>query len=444
MIVLKRNLLAAVLVIFLVVSVVAFEDVSYHNSPFNPSWKQNFGQVINPTGVGSLIKNGELFILSVIRDNYTYGTGTKGMVLTASNISDGTGLWTDSFIIEYPGVPLMYWNNGSILIVSYANGFSIGNNGLRQFSNYNVLMLKFNPETGSVTNISRYNNSFVSNSNPLKVYGNELFGWSFQVQGTEYYIGGVPTVTFELGIFGLNLSSMKSWNQTFYVQGNPDNSSPSILVSNSTVAIVSNNIYTGAPEISNLSFFAFNSHSGNSSWAFSSGGSYSGLWSVSDNFYFVRYANMSYSLVTLNSVNGHEVNSIPIPGSNVIFVQGKILYSQDGYYSAISQNGSIMWNMEKPFSSPVNSYSTVKGLSPGYALISTIGSPSVYHVINLSTGKTVWSSDHSLITSIMGGSGVEDVPITYGDGYIVFVILTQDYSNLNVMAVNINTLSINS
>ncbi len=446
MIILNRSLVAVGLSVVLVISVVVYEDASYYGSPFSSSWHQNFGHVVNPSMVDAIIENGDIFILSVNSYNLSidglYG-GADTIVLKAANATDGSGLWADSFVVGYYGVPQMYWHNGNLLIVSYAHGFGYNSNNYRQFNNYNILMMKFNPGTGSISNISRYNNSLVLAPNQLAIHDNELFGYSFQEDGGEYYSNGIPTTTFKVSLFGINLSSMNSWNQTFYVQGNPNYSSASLVVSNSTVAIVSNNIYTEAPGISKVSFFGFDSHSGNLSWSFSANGSFDHLWSAANHFYFVRENDTQYSLVTLNSTNGHEFVPLTIPSSNMVFVQGKFLYRNNGHYSSISLTGGRLWETKELFPSPVNSYYEVSGLSPGYALISSIGQQSVYHVINLSTGKIIWSSDNSLISSIEGGNGVQDVPVAYGNGYIVFVAISQN-PTLNVMAVNINTFGINS
>lgn len=446
----SRGLIAFITVLIIVSSLFAYAYLSYFSGPFGETWGRNLEE---PTAIEPMlmVENNTLYWLGSYSSNYLLGSGI-GLDIEAINITTGNLEWQNNVTVTNPGfslygtsngqsvntMPQLYWNNGDLILVTYTLSFRVGNFS-QKIDNTSILMARFNPDSGSVLNYKVYNSTYESSGFPLALTNGSIYGSTTQQLGVTYYYNGILTGYFKIDVYGFSLSNSSHWNTSFYRQGNPTTPIIPIISSGKTLVIAINGISNREGYQGNTTFMGFNNSNGNIIWNYTASGSASDFYSSGNTLYFVNSSDNRTMLNSLNAQTGKPGKSFEIGSQSISYIQNIVVTQSNNTYSAYSFSGKKLWTSNANISTPDNYYTTLIGLSPGFALISTIGGNSYYHIINLTNGRMIWNRTYVPFSSLYSRNVNTAVPVLFSENYLISNIYKSN-GNEEIIAANISSI----
>lgn len=445
----KGSLAIVIATIVVASSLFTYMYSAYFSSPFSIKWEKDLGNPSIPQGMTPLIENGTFYWLGSYSSNFIPGSN-EPFVIQAISLSNGSTEWKDNLTILNPGIdiygasqgrtistlPQLYWNGGTLILVSYAVGFTVGGHSQRM-SNMSIFMARFNPNSGALINYAIYNKTYLSSGFPIVVSNDRLYVSNVQQLGETYYYNGILTGYFKFNVLSLNISDNSSWNTSFYRQGDPTSTIiPEMQVCGNTLSLMMNGISNKEGYRGNTTFSVFNATNGKSLWNYTAVGNAYNIHLSVNHLYFINSTGNLDLLDSLNSKTGIPDGSFTIGSTAVTYVQDRVIVQQNETFAAYSLGGNELWNTSLDFLQSPDSYTSIMGLSSGFMLISSPGSHSYYVILNMSSGDMIWSKTYASLSVGFLHNADPEIPVLFHENYLICDEIAQT-GGLTVVASNL-------
>lgn len=434
--------LVVILVVFLMVGAAfAYFYAEYFSPPFQEKWSKNEGQIYFSSEMGDIINNGTFYWLKT--SNIAMPGSNDSLELIAQNLSHGNEVWSENINLSVPGLdlyatgdgvivntlPHIYYYNADIIFLSYEYGYKIDNyTNYTKPSQIGIVAATFNSLNGSIVKIRTYNESGASPGVPIEFSRGMIYSGSIQQLGLTYYLKGNLTGNYEMNLFGIGLFNDTHWNTTYQWQANA-------YMSNVFPLSLSYGRYLAAI-VQNSRVYVLNSYNGSLIWNKTSSYAYYNPVIASGNLYYAVKNSRNYSVEYLSLATGKNEGNFSVSSPYVTITQGHILVLQNGSYSSYSLSGTLQWVVKVPYANVDNYASFTDTSSKGNILFSsvrtgfpgngaggidyTMGIYGYYSIVNLSSGKMLWSKSYYPLSQVLNKQGMLYVPVKFDDNYVIY------------------------